>query len=935
MPTFRFLLFASICWLGLLPGVQPGLTAQDRPSVEEIRDRIEAIQKGTESSTLKAESIRLYEKALESLKQAQAYTGQAAAFNRDLRGAGDREKALDKEIAAGPQVLEVKAAEGASVESLRRDTNAAEARRADLEKTLGSYESLKDATSERLQAIGKRLPEVKTLIQDASRGLAKREGTRTIVEKASRVAALCELEMLRREQEELIAEQGALESRLELLPKDRRAVQVRLESARAFEKAWQNLTRKAIEAEAKKSSEKAAKLSRQAIVERFADLREIAALNVKWPRERERLASEVEEFREELKVVSNRRNRLQRRFRSLHRMIGDVGLNNSTVDLIRKETEALPEIRKLRQRQKFVQQRVAEILLEEYNVERVLETGHTQKQRIQALIQRHEKDVRGLDALLLPAIAQNLITQQDDVAGRLGIDLANMRERLWDMDRELSLLITTTAEFGDYLEERILWVPSIPSERLINLGGFGEAAAWVFSPNQWGEALSTAWTQFVHDWGVYLWPFLLCLIIVLLTPRLGRRLVAVGKKVNQPREDRYRLTWEALILTIVLGLPLPLLAWGMKALLHAAAEKGSFGEAVAASLDHLSTILLMISITIQALRPGGLCHIHFRWPADGVAQLQVTVRRFLWLVIPLFLFSGILNVSGRQEWKDSLGRVIFVLGAGLYSLLLFRASRPWGKLLEPYLTRNKDRWFSKNAYIWYVAVSGTPIFFIVLASLGYYLTARRLAQSFHQSLWAFVLVLVAFSLAQRWVRLSVKKAGIRAADRRKAELAALEEAGEVPELEESDFARLDLEAVRSKTSQLFRALAIVAFLISSFSIWANVMPALKMFDRVQLLPTPAILELPMDEGPSVSASKSPARSTATGENQKPKSPSTMTPMPMPSTESQADTVGTKGLPSLTLSQLLIFLISLGFTILGVRNLPTLVDIVLLRRLRLD
>ena len=924
------------CLLWLAGGL-PGQTAQSLPTKAEIQAKLAEVAAGKATSTQKAEATRLYGLALKDLAAAESLIGKTAEYEREASGVLQREKLLDQQIRAGARKAKIEAPQGASIEALRLRTSQAEAVRRGLEKDLESYDGLKAGYTSRIQEIQLRLPKLKGLIAEASRGLGEKTTAGGIVESASRVAAECELERLRREEEELLAERAALEGRLGMLPKERSAIVLQLETAREAESAWQQITRKAIEEESRQSTERAEMLRGQKLVERFEDLKKIATQNVKWPKERLELATEIAEIRDEFRGIRSQRARLQKRFESLHRMIANVGLINSTVELIRNEADALPSVKQLSKRNREAQARIAKVLLQEYNVERVLEAGATQKARIQALVDKHKDEVSGLDVLMLPAVVQSLVEQQDKEAEAISKDLSTLGKRLWDLTHELDMLIQTTNHFAAYLEERILWVPSIPANRLFNPAGLADAAGWVFAPANWYGALSEAVTQFSSDWGAYVAPFLIALVLLLLGPWFGRRLLAMRDKVQRPRADRLSLTWEAVVLTLCLGLPLPLLALGLESLLLDASPKGGFGVGIARSLSRMNSFLLMVCVTIQALRPGGLCEVHFRWPAEGVANLRKTVRHFLWIVFPLFLLSGIVTFSGRVEWMDSLGRVLFAVAAGMYSFLLFQALRPGGKLLGPYLRKNSDRWFSKRSYLWYVSLCGAPLLFILLAGLGYFLTARRLAGSYHDSLGAGVIVLGAFCLAQRWIRFSVKKAGIRAADKRRSEIAAQEAEGVHADLGESDFENLDLEAVRSKTSQLFRAMAVLALLIWIFSIWSGVLPALKMLERIQLLPSPAVLERSVPEELDLVGLAGSTEAPVAESQPLPVPP--MSPTPMPSTGASApapERPGPQGyLPTLTLGQLLLFLIAMGFTVLGVRNLPTLVDIVMLRRMRLD
>ena len=532
--------------------------------------------------------------------------------------------------------------------------------------------------------------------------------------------------------------------------------------------------------------------------------------------------------------------------------------------------------------------------------------------------------------------------------------LEDTRQRLQDLSDELltqriqaGQLRTEVQRFRAFLESLVLFVRSAEP---FSFGSLGRAPAdtltlvSMLTPEFSGERLEARLDRVMAapDTPGPGRAALLVLVLLLLLaarPVLRRRLDEMGAKVRSFRTDRYGYTLRALFQTAILALPGP---FALRALSQYFPEPaGAFLpgasdnllEAFQYGLADTAVLWWVLGLLRGVTAEHGLGVVHFRWPQASMAFLR---RELAWFLPSFVLLEGVSAVLARQHdapWHESVGRMTFAISMGLLSIVSYRVLRA-GSDLWPAAARGVSRGLLVRTHrLWAFIATVLPLVLVALALAGYDYTAHRFEQRLGLS-WLFALCLALINaMLGRWLfiarrRLAVSQA-LEAKARREEE--AAEEAGlDTTASGVFDTDKVDIPAIDAQTRQLFKSSITLASLVGIYLIWAGVLPALQAFDRVQLLPRPAIVEEASPGAMAFDVASGPAEGAPISSSSSiPVAPG----IPFPAGELDA---ANGGIPAtLTLADLLLASVFLVLTSVAARNLPALLELTLLQRLPID
>jgi potassium efflux system protein len=134
-----------------------------------------------------------------------------------------------------------------------------------------------------------------------------------------------------------------------------------------------------------------------------------------------------------------------------------------------------------------------------------------------------------------------------------------------------------------------------------------------------------------------------------------------------------------------------------------------------------------------------------------------------------------------------------------------------------------------------------PFVLMLLAILGYYFTAYELGKQFGNTAWLFFILIVADATMRRGLLLAQVKIAIQkaeaereAAEKNESEQAQLSPEEDVQPVTEIATPSLDAEKINEQTLLVIRFVILVASLIGIGLIWAETFPAFRFLDRVHL-----------------------------------------------------------------------------------------------------
>jgi potassium efflux system protein len=529
-----------------------------------------------------------------------------------------------------------------------------------------------------------------------------------------------------------------------------------------------------------------------------------------------------------------------------------------------------------------------------------------------------------LETRTLLAIRQDVLDEVIQRGGRYSNELVEYRTVAGIFHAQLE-------DINRFLFSHVLWSRSVPRPIIPRLGDLAAAAKWLTSADHLG-ALSAK--DFKLGRTVWLTTVLLLLIVSMRRP-LRRRLAHLSERAADPASDSLGLTFSALAVTALLAAPLPLLLY------IAASMIERFGGSVywyasADAMFQVATVAALLELIRQIFASRGLAEIHFGWPTSATRPLYRGLLATEAVGLPLlyvalhFGFAG-MNLSSAEElvlYNNTLGRMAFIAALSVFGLAILGMLRPERKA-EPADHDMRVPWprqFSEYAFPTaflgaYPIVLLATIVPALLAAFGYYITGLLLAYQMLRTLLLAVAVLIVGGVVHRNRTISQRRM-------------LAEQSGD--DADEAAKTRREVEAAEKQARHLFRFAVITVLVVGLYTIWSDALPMLQMLKRVQLFPRVALLE--PTEDPLAALVRTPetpdASTTAAPEDAGDSNGGSAVPIPGASPSgSTATTEDTS--TQLTLWGLMEAILAAVITLVLVRNLPGVIEIVLKRRTTLD
>lgn len=411
-----------------------------------------------------------------------------------------------------------------------------------------------------------------------------------------------------------------------------------------------------------------------------------------------------------------------------------------------------------------------------------------------------------------------LVNSRSDLIERLDRELNALLNEEITLQLNQKQLLDTAKKVEATLEEQLFW---IPSNKPLDL-------AWLkTAPEHIQEQISgTSWTTILKDLGAGLiqrpWVFLpLLLLIGLLLWQRGaitRKLDALHADIGHYRRDSQRHTPLALLFNLLLALPGTLFL----ALGGYTLQMDARGQNpyLGAALNDMALAWLVLYSTYKILAPGGVAELHFGWARPQVAFLRKQMRRFTIVVLALV---GVVGFARNQPGildNDVLGVLVLLSGYALMAWLL-------GKLL---LRGPASQNASPVNLLIGLLFTLLPIGLILGLVLGYYYTALRLSDRLVQTLyvllfWALIEATVVRGLSVAARRLAYQ----RALAKRQSAVAEGSEGGEPTEEPV-----LDIEQVNQQSLRLIRLVLFGLLLSALYWVWADLLSVIDYLDNIVL-----------------------------------------------------------------------------------------------------
>ncbi|MEP4807985.1 MAG: mechanosensitive ion channel domain-containing protein [Luteolibacter sp.] len=890
----------------LVAGLVSSGFAQDvMPAMEtaEIEARIKVLSDSPEADEDSAGALVDFRDALRFRKSAKTATEKTAEFEKKAKSAaGELEKISSRDI----DVPEVEVTEGISLEEAISRAEMAEA-------ALKEAQAEAESHSEEGKDRAARLAALPGLIVEAGTGLAALKipeaplATDSAIKSAAYQRALAQRELLKKQilmlRAELkyleatptlfTAESGFLARKVAALAKNAEVLRKQVERMR-LESASDEVTR--AKADVKRFADGSAE---KEVAQEVLELAERHGGEFGFGKKRKEANAAQVLLESKLNRISNQFSGAKRRVKLLEQV--KLEIDPDTGRLLRSQRQMLPAEAVLRAQLKEVVERSARTQIDLLILEN----------RYEELLTKRAPDA----------------SQNPELSALWNARLSGLERLIGDHTDYIRVLRTTTttlrslaevsAEFALFVDERLLWIPSTA-----RIGSDEPLVEWnaitrLIKSDPLTRIYGDAREHFLKWIAVGI--FLAYLLFRRRTFR--KRLKDAGLIAAKKKCTSFLPTFKALIYSLLLAAPIPLVFW----LLHSALSGGQ--EGVALGLRSIAGFLGFVIFIRVLCQSEGLLTDHFRMSQRRVMILRKALNWFI-PVMPLFLFLAICLPVDPITSAD--GRLSFIAVVVILLVFFEQILRPGKRLVH---------WQGKSsrgfAIAWYLLAILVTLGLIIGAIIGYYASVQEIRIQSIMSLGIVLITLFVASLLYRWILISRRRFAVdQALKRRAAALAEREtkeaEPGEKPQnvesLEEVKANAVKVVDVEEQITRLVRAAAIAFIVFGLTGIWRSTVPALSALDRISLW------EVVDDstEAESESALKNPISAVTGGGSSSEKSDAAAD---RQEDGSEANDQNADG-KFISLQDLLVSIIILLLTIVAARNMPGLLELAVFRHLDL-
>lgn len=870
-----------------------------------IQELLKSAQEPTAADDdVRQKQIGLYKLALEQVRLSDQWTSRAVEFDTARAQAPVLAVRLKEELAEIPEEISPEVPEGATLQQLEQLMSGPQQELADMQKLAGDLSSeLKRRADRRLEiprlisAARQRLEELR--VEEAAGPLpdepAEVTGARMLLVAARRQA-------LEREIQAHEKELQSYEARSELLALRQDDTSRRVSRLEKLVKAWQGIINDRRRGEAEQAAIEARR-QRQASANAHPLVRRLTEENAALAEQRtggQGLSARIETVTNDLRETNANLEALREQAKGLRSKVEAVGLSDAIGILLRKQREEVGALLEKTRHMGRRKEEIAEVHLRLLELEDELAALRDFDGAVETVMADYGSRPDEADRDEIQAAVRELLQARRSYLQALIKDSNSYFSKLIELDTLEKQFLEEARQYAKYIDERILWIPSSSVLSLKELAAAPGALQDLVS----SEHIHQAWSAWTDDLEEHLWVYglgiLAPLALLAARRRLWKDLVENCQKAGRSGSLSFYSAVRACAATALLAFPLPYLAWFAGWRLDASAGDSGFLKALADGIMAAAAALFVLGAVRTASARQGLGAVCFQWSPEAVRILRRNALWLLLLALPVRILVEIAQWHGTENRQETAARVLFMIGMAACAFFAHRTLQPSRGVIPGTIAREREGWLYRLRHLWYASGVGIPVLLALGSMVGYHYTVLQLGTRLLTTVWLCLALIVVNALLVHWLVVNRRKLALKEARRRW--LAAKEEdsagGGEIPSA--PDAPALDMATVADQANRFLRNCMAFVFILGIWVIWVDVLPALGILRNYELW-TRQVRAAEMVAGASG------ASSIQIVEKVEP----------------------------VTLADVLFAAVLVLMTVMAARNLPGMLEIALLQRLKLD
>ena len=805
-----------------------------------IKARIDEVESSTTySDEDKAGLIEVYRKALGGLEAASSNAAAADSFSKSRETAPAETEAIRKELdklekADAPVILKVN--DSTPLEEVEQILLTEKANQAAIKAKLSELEEQLANEADRPGEIHKRLDEIKQGNDQANSGKGKDASSdepaalreaRKWVQTAKSNAQTSEVNMLDQELLSQPARIALLKAQIDKTEHAEKRTSTRVQLLEELVNNKRRAEAETVLAESQADVSKLASEHTSPLVTRLAN--ENASLS----KQLKKMSTEFENLAKRNESARKRTKAIEDDYRNTQQKLDVAGMNQALGLVLLEHQRDLPNLRSYRKLERQRNRKISESALLQIQLNEEYKRIRDNKVYVDELLSStpEEETSQVRDDLL------DIVDKRQDLIKKAIKQSDAYLRALGELEFVQQQLLRATRTYDAYLAEHLLWIRSAPPPSIAMLTYFPQQVRELLSPRQWLDAIKTLASELSQSISAII-VFMVFAVLTWKSRQMRQALERLGEKTSTPKTDRFIYTLQAIVLTLLLASPWPLLVYLFGIELDTSADASEFSKAIAHGLLILAPIFYYLLAFRRMCIPNGLAHAHFRWPLDSLMALRRQFRRLMFTFLPSAFIAIVVIHHGAASVVNvdgGLGRLAFAVMVISISALFYRLLGPNQQSLQPFMVKYPHSMLARFRYVWLALALALPILLVILAIGGYLYTAGVLTENLIWTLWLTLGYIILQQLIVRWLLMTRRKMAFEAAAEQHREQLDGEsnDAGGSSQYQVEE-PEIDLRALNDASHKIVNLISAALFISGLWVIWSGELPALGLFDNVTL-----------------------------------------------------------------------------------------------------
>jgi potassium efflux system protein len=412
----------------------------------------------------------------------------------------------------------------------------------------------------------------------------------------------------------------------------------------------------------------------------------------------------------------------------------------------------------------------------------------------------------------------DLVISRSELLDRLNRELNELLNQSITLQLSQKQLQQTAQTLRTTLDKQLFWIPSNKPLDLAWLKQIPSQLERQFGAIPWGSTAKELWAGLINKPWLFLPLLLLIGLLLFKRSYLYQKLSDLHQDIGHFKRDSQLHTPLALLLNLLLALPVALFL-ALCALILQSDARGQ-NASLGAALMQMAEAWMLFYTSYRMLSPGGVAELHFRWNRPQVIFLHSQVRKLGVIVMALVAVSTV-----AEYQQDALDQDVMGIGIVLTCFLSMAWLLTKTMFSEP--VREHASPLRRTIGALFIAL---PLVLSVAVAMGYFYTALKLSDRLIETLYLLIVWLIVEATFVRGLavaarRLAYQRAQIKRQAQAKEGLDG-SEVGEEP--------ALHIDQVNEQSMRLINLALFSLFLVALYWVWADLISVFAYLDNVTL-----------------------------------------------------------------------------------------------------